>query len=289
MLQTLYIDVYFLINFTVDILAFYFAAMLSKVPTNTPRLLISSILGAVLAVTIVFLPENAMLKLVCAGISLILISFFAVKRVSLRRKIKFTFAFLIFEALVGGGAYFLWGILDKYMDGKFEGAGGAANRKLLFFSVIVLLSIGVFKMIVSFFSNIESEGSVEIEIRFQDRMLRTEAFIDSGNLAVDPMDMRPVLLIKESVARDLFPENVINLHDPDLLERNVRRRIRLIPISNGGTTHVLTGIKADSVKIVNGNKFDEISVTVAIDKEGGSYGGFEALMPSAVIGDAVRK
>ena len=288
-MQTLYIDVYFLINFTVDILALYFSVMLSKVSTTTVRLIISALIGATAAVLIVFLPESALLKLACAGVSLFFVSFFATKRVSLRRKVKFTAAFIIFEALVGAGAYFLWGILDKNLYGKFEGAGGAVNRKFLFFSVIVLLSIGVFKMIVSFFSNIESEGSVEIEIEFQGRVLRTEAFVDSGNLAVDPMDMSPILLIKEGVAKDIFPVNLIDLRDPDSLDRSVRRRIRLIPISKGGTTHVLTGIKADSIKLIREGGYEEISVTVAIDKEGGTYGGFEALMPSAAIGDVLRK
>ena len=54
--MTLYVDVYFLINFTVDILALYFAAIFSKVPTSTRRLIISAVIGAFFAIGIVFLP-----------------------------------------------------------------------------------------------------------------------------------------------------------------------------------------------------------------------------------------
>ena len=141
-------------------------------------------------------------------------------------------------------------------------------------------------MIVSFFSNIESGGKCDIEISWLNVKVRTEAFIDSGNLAVDPMDMRPILFIKEKIARELGMEDIINLKDPDLLKKEVRRRIRLIPVSRGGATHVLTGVKADSVKVVMGECECEISVTVAIDKLGGDYGGFYALIPAGVVGDA---
>ena len=61
------------------------------------------------------------------------------------------------------------GLLDQYISDLFIGSeGGAVNRKMLFLSLIVLLSIGVFKMLVSFFSNIESERSARVEISFMD-------------------------------------------------------------------------------------------------------------------------
>ncbi|MBE6532477.1 MAG: hypothetical protein E7676_03080 [Ruminococcaceae bacterium] len=286
--MTLYIDVYFLINFTVDVLSLYFAAIFSKIPTTSRRLIISALLGAFFAVGIVFLPEIPLLKLISSAVSLFIIGYAATKRVKIKRKIKFIFAFLLFEALFGGVVSFLWGILDSRLSNFFSSVeGGAVNRKMLFFSIIVLLSIGVFKMLVSFFSNIQSEGSVEVEISFLDKSARLEAFIDSGNLAVDPMDMTPVMLLKKDAAANLLPDNIINLSDPDTIEKNARKRIRLIPISRGGATHVLTGVKPDSVKILKEGKTEEISVTIAIDKEGGTYGGFGVLMPSAALDDVV--
>ena len=282
-MQTLYIDVYFLVNFTVDLLALYFAAALAKVPTTAFRLSVAAVIGAISAVVIILLPEIPLLKMICSSLGLFVTAIIATRKVRPRRRVKFVMAFFIFSTLVGGATYCMWGIFDKYLYGKIDGSGGIANRKMLFFSMIVLFSIGVFKMIVSFFSNIECEGSAEVEIAFGERTLRAEAFIDSGNLAIDPMDMRPVLFIKARAAEDVFPENVVRLGDPDTLYREVRRRIRLIPISRGGSTHVLTGIRADSVSIIRNGRCEQISVTIAIDKEEGSYGGFEALMPAAAL------
>ncbi len=286
-MQTLYIDVYFLINFTVDFLSLYFSSLFSKVPTSSKRLLISATLGAVAAVFIIFLPEIPILKMASLLLSMCLFGYIAVNKVSFKRRARFIISFFIFEALVGGVVSFLWDTFDKYLYDNISSADSAPiNRKMLFFSVIILILVGVFKMIVSFFSNIVSEGTAEVEIRYCDKTVRCEAFIDSGNLAKDPMDMQPVIFIKEELAVKLLPNNLINLCDPDTLSRDVRKRIRLIPVSRGGVTHVLTGIKVDSIFICKEKELVPISATIAIDKEKGSYDGFFVLLPSRVACDA---
>ncbi|MBQ8583202.1 MAG: sigma-E processing peptidase SpoIIGA [Clostridia bacterium] len=284
-MKTLYIDVYFLINFTVDLLAIYFASRISRVPVSTRRGILAAIVGGISASVIVFL-ESELVSLLLSVLSLVLIVYVAAGKVSARRRGKLLFSFLIFEALTGGAAYYLWSFLDEFVYDKLSTQeGGAQNRKLLLFSILVLLSIGVFKMIVSFFSNLECEGSVKFEISFLGKSVSGEAFVDSGNLAMDPMDMRPVMFIKRELAEKLFPESVIELSDPDKLDRAIRKRIRLLPVTRGGQTHVLTGMKVDSVRVLGDMGEGEIAVTVAIDKEGGNYGGFSALMPSAAICD----
>lgn len=286
-MQTLYIDVYFLINFTVDFLALYFSTVFSKVPTTAKRLVIASLVGALAASFMIFLPEVPALKLLCSTATLTLCAFLAIKKVSVKRRVRFLIAFLVFEAISGGCVSFLWGIFDKYFYSAFSSMETVpVNRKLLLFSVIVLIFIGVFKMIVSFFSNIAYEGAAKIEISLFDKKITAEAFIDSGNLAVDPMDMQPILFVKEELAREFIPEAIVELRDPDVLDRNARKKIRLIPVSRGDITHVLTGVKPDCVKIIDGEKEEIISVTVAIDKEKGNYGGYLALIPSGVVSDA---
>lgn len=287
-MQTLYIDVYFLINFTVDLIALYFASIFSKVPTSIKRLVFASVIGAFTSVFYILSPEKAMLKIIISLVGLLLISVVCAGRVRFFRKIKLTFAFLIFGAMLGAAVYYIYGVFDKYLYSYLSvESEGVQNRRLLLFSLIVLLSIGVFKMLVSFFSNSESAGACTLEIALFDKCIKTEAFIDSGNLAIDPMDMRPVLLIKEEIAKKLLPDSVIDLTDPDLIDKRLRKRIRLIPITRGGVTHVLTGVRADKVTVEDR---EELFVTVAIDKEGGDFGGYLALLPSsAIAGTGISK
>ena len=282
-MRTLYIDVYFMINFTVDAISLYFAAIFAQIPTTVRRITLASVLGAVAACVIVLVSEILWLRLVLTVLSLIGMGMVGAS-VSGARRLRYIALFIVFEALVGGIVTFVWDLLDRYAYEILESSsGGPVNRRLLLFSVIVLLSFGVFKMLVSFFSKTRCEGSVLLEICFLGQTVRTEAFVDSGNLAIDPMDMRPVMLLKRRLAEEFLPQGVLHLSDPDLLDRDIRRRIRLIPVSRGGVTHVLVGVRADKVSVISDEGEQEVSVTLAIDREEGSFGGFDALMPSAAL------
>ena len=282
-MRTLYIDVYFMINFTVDAISLYFAAIFAQIPTTVRRITLASVLGAVAACAIVLVSEILWLRLVLTVLSLIGMGMVGAS-VSGARRLRYIALFIVFEALVGGIVTFVWDLLDRYAYEILESSsGGPVNRRLLLFSVIVLLSFGVFKMLVSFFSKTRCEGSVLLEICFLGQTVRTEAFVDSGNLAIDPMDMRPVMLLKRRLAEEFLPQGVLHLSDPDLLDRDIRRRIRLVPVSRGGVTHVLVGVRADKVSVISDEGEQEVSVTLAIDREEGSFGGFDALMPSAAL------
>ncbi len=283
-MRTVYIDVYFLINFTTDTLAIYFAAVFSKVKITKARLLIAAVAGALGAVIILLLPENPLIKLAASLATLFLIAFISPKPVSSLRRVKFISAFLIFCALIGGAVSFLWGILDTYLGDKLE-EGTDVNRPVLLIALCVLICIGAFKMIVAIFSNNQSSKSAELEIEVSGKSIRAEAFVDSGNLAIDPMDMSPVILIKKRLANELLPSEVTDLGDPDKLTREMRKRIRLIPVSMGGKTRVLTGVRVDKVKVIGEKESAEIVATLAIDKEGGDFGGYELLVPSAALCD----
>ena len=50
---------------------------------------------------------------------------------------------------------------------------------------------------------------------------------------------------------------------------------------------MLVGVKADSVFVICDDKKEEIRVTIAVDKEGGTFSGFYALMPSAALDNVV--
>ena len=282
-MRTFYIDVYFLINFTADSLALYFSACFVKLHTTTPRIIISALIGASCAVVCYFLDRLPIAFLLAAIGGLSLTCAVVCKGTTLKRKARFCFAFVMFLALIGGAVYFVWDFLDRVFSSGIPMNDASINRKLILLSLIVLLSIGVFKMFVALFSSNGTERVVRIRIRFFDRTVSTEALVDSGNLAIDPMDMRPVLIIKKEVARCIFPENVVELSDPDAIDPVVRKRIRLIPVSRLGHTHLLTGIRADAVEVISEMGHDVVAVTVAIDKDEGDFGGYAALMPLSAI------
>lgn len=284
-MQTFYVDVYFLINFTVDILALYLAVRVAHIRTNIARLSLSAILGACVAVIDVFLTGKALLRTALVIFGLILTALIIAPRSSLRRRGKLLLVFLTVQLLLGGAVSFGYSLLEQAFENLGITEVGGENRRALVLSVLVLISIGVIKFMIMIFSDMLNEKTVRVEITVADTTVEADAMLDSGNLVKDPMNMRPVLFIKPSLATRLVPRCVTELSDLDRLDEDYRRRIRLIPVTRMNETHVMTGVRPDRVTVTCNGKSEAVDFTVAIDKEGGTYGGFEALAPLAAIND----
>lgn len=285
-MKTLYIDVYFMINFTVDILAIFIASRMIHVKMNIARLVLSGLLGAFLAVAELFI-KNIVFNICLAALFLLVITYLSCRGVSLLRRIRFIVSFYIAAFLISGAVNFLYTVMDKYLDKFFTDLSGTTNRKALVFSLIILLIIGVLRLFIMTFSNSINQKSTRLMIKLEDKTLEVDALIDTGNLVKDPMNMNPVIFLKKNCAENIIPISVIELTDIDSLNIDYRKRIRLIPVTRKDQTHVMTGIRVDKVVVYNDKCEEEIDATIVIDKEEGTYGGYHALAPYvAVCSDA---
>ena len=284
-MQTVYVDIYFLINFTVDFLALYFACAMTKIPTTILRLLLGGSAGALTAVANLFIANEAVGYLALFA-GFLLTVFITTKRVTLYRRFKFAFCFSVIEMLLGGMVYFAYGFLNKKLGSLTDPmAGGSEHRGILILAVVVLASIGVFKCLVSVFAFSAGCETVEVDIRINGRRVVAEALVDTGNLAKDPFNMKSVVLIEENVAERLLHSKIKSSEDLLGIDQTLGCRLRLIPVTFGKVKRLLIGFSPDAVYVKTKRGLQEIDVVVAIDKDGGGYGGREALVPSVVIRD----
>ena len=285
-MQTVYVDIYFLINFTVDFLSLYFASLLSKIPTTTVRLAIGAMLGAATAIL------NLFINVVWLGYGALVFGFVLMitvssKRVSLYRRFKFAFFFSIAEMLLGGFVYLLYDFFENQLKSSGDNIVGGGNSNLLILAVLVLISVGLFKCLVSLFSFSSATKTVEVDMRMNGRRVVAEAFVDTGNLARDPLDMRAVMLVGQRIGEQLLGEESTGLDAISEMGVGLKKRIRLIPVSYGKNRRLLVGFRPDAVYVKTNKGREEIDIVVAIDKEGGKYGDAEILMPSVAIEDVL--
>ena len=59
--------------------------------------------------------------------------------------------------------------------------------------------------------------------------------------------------------------------------------IRLIPVKRAGNTEIEIGIRTERATVVEKGKESDIRLTFIIDKECGSFGGYEGLIPAAAL------
>jgi len=281
-LKTLYIDVYFMINFTVDILAIFIALRMVHLKVNIKRLILSGLFGALFAVGELFI-KNKILHIGLAGLFVMLIGYICCHGASFIRKIKFLLSFYIAAFLISGIINFIYGIMDRFLKELIVKSNESTNRKALVFSLIILMMIGVLRLFIMMFSSSVNEKSARILIELADKTLALDAMIDTGNLVKDPMNMNPVIFIKKDCAEKIFPRAVIELSNLDTLTPEFRKRIRLIPVTRNGQTHVMTGVRVDKITVYNGSSKEEIEATIVIDKDEGTFGGYYALAPYVAV------
>lgn len=277
-MKTLYIDVYFMINFTVDILAIFVALKMVHLGIRMRRIILCGILGGAFAILELFLPIKA-LEVLLAAIFLLLITQISCIGASWSRRIKFLFSFYISTFLISGIVNFMYQLMDRYVKNIAIESGQSTNKKALVFSLIILLMIGALRLFIMMFSGAANETNVDLVINICGKRLEIEALIDTGNLVKDPMNMNPVIFIKKAYAERIFAKEVLELSHLDDLPLEYRKRIRLIPVTRGGQTHVMTGVKVDSVIMRREEREEPLDATIVIDKEEGTYGGYFALAP----------
>lgn len=285
-MQVLYIDVYFFLNFTIDILAAFFSTKLLRISTSLWRLAVIGGVGAAFAIFDVLSGDGILHRLLIALCFLILSAVLVSKRISLFRRIKYLIAFYITSAIFGGVVQYAYSLLDRYFDELLSYITSAdSNRGALIFALIILFSIGVLRIFIMLFSGSSNSKSVSIKVKIGEVEAVSDALVDSGNLVKDPMSMCPVIFIKESLASDILPREVVELENIDRLENSFKKRIRLVPVTREGKTHVMTGLRPDEIVIMSNGEQEIVDATLVIDKDGGSYGGFECLVPSCIVED----
>ncbi len=280
-MKTLYIDVYFLINLTVDILALHFSSLFFHLPVRVWRLTLAGGIGAAFATATVLCSDHTALVVLFTVLGFLGMIFCTAGGVRLFRMTRFALGFLILEILIGGLVYFFYGLLGNLIkNADIDINSGAENRNLLILSVIVLLSIGILRLIGASFSGASSERSCEVSFDLLSRPFCVGALVDSGNLLRDPLDGTPVMLWKASDAKGKLP---VGLAGDTPTDSKMKSRIRLIPVRTSGRTRILTGYRVEGVTVTAGKKHEKVNLIIAIDEEDGTYGGYSALLPSAVL------
>ena len=281
-MQTIYVDIYFLINFTLDLLSLHLASAFTKIYVSPRRLLISSIIGGLYSVVLVFLPKNFFVFIIGSVLFFGLILFLCTGSYRTIRKIKYIVAFLMMQIIIGGMVYFSYGVLERAVH-KASLSEIEGNKNLLILALVVLLSIGVLKILLMLFRNNMSQSNAKLKVIVFDKEYFIDALIDSGNFAKDPMDMSPVMLVKRNFSEKIFPYGIPDILKTEVISDKIKKRIRAVPISTATESKILCGFRPDSVFVLKNKVFEKINLTIAFDEEGGSFAGYDALIPLAAL------
>ena len=261
--MTVYADILFLVNFSMDILTLRAVCAVTGRRAGKGRLLLSAALGAVSATAVIALPRTGAFVRAAAGVLL----------AAVMAVILFGFrggAALFRDAvMIWGAGSLLGGVMTALFSlgtPVFSGGDG--------FPAVYLLC-ALFSYLWTRIRR-SGRGRREAVVRFTAAGVTAECrgLCDSGSFACEPIGGLPAVLVKRSAAGEIA----------SLVERACRGemvglRLRMIPVKGLGGERLLPGFIPDRIRIDG----DEREAAVALDGEGERYGDAEALIPGALI------
>ncbi len=259
--MTIYIDVVLIENLIMNFIILLATGLILKENIKIIRLLLSSLLGAIYSVvsymSILEIYTSMILKVI---LSIVMI-YLAFNPQTVKKMWKELLIFYLTSFVFGGAAFaFIYIIKPQNIlmkNGLFLGTYPLKT--------IILGAIIAFIIIIAAFTVVKSKISkkdmfCEVEIKIDEKTIKTTAMLDTGNLLKEPITNTPVIVVEHTLLYDCIPEEILN-HLEELLggdfkniSENIKNeyiaKLKFIPFSSLGKQNgMLLGIKADYIKI----------------------------------------
>lgn len=295
--MTIYIDVVLIENLIMNYIILFTTGLILKLKIQSIRILIASLLGAIYSIIaytgVLKIYSSFLLKIVLS----VLIVYIAFNPQNVRKMWKDLLIFYLTSFAFGGAAFALIYIVkpqDIIMkNGLFLGTYPLKT--------VILGAVIAFAVIIAAFSIVKSRISkkdmfCEIETKINNKIVRTRAMIDTGNMLKEPITNTPVVVVEHTLLYECIPKEILNNLEniiggdfkkvPEQIKEKYISKLKLIPFSSLGKQNgMLLGIKPEYIKIIKEEE-EEIKKNVIIgiyNKSLTKKGEYRALMGIELI------
>ncbi|MBQ7352999.1 MAG: sigma-E processing peptidase SpoIIGA [Clostridia bacterium] len=264
--MVVYADVLFAINFSMDFVSIFICGILLHKKMKKLRLFLASVVGGVYGTFIIFMNLNPLLDCFVLILVATFICYIAYYDKKIKRLIISLIIYLLTSCILGGIMNALYSLLNrvltKYMvDQTFESVYSGAR-----FFIIVSITIMVAMLFSKVLVRKKNVSEVNLEIVYKGEKHNVIALTDSGNMLVEPITGKSVILISERC----------NLSKK--IDLKSEKNLRYIPYSDITIDGILKGIIPEKI-IVNDNSVD--AIIAPVNKE--SFGEYDAIVPISLV------
>ena len=259
--MTIYIDVVFLENLVMNSIILIASGIILKKELKPIRILLASSFGAVYTiigyVSVLEIYSNLVLKIILS----ILIIYVAFNPQTVKQLWKEILIFYLTSFVFGGVAFALIYIVKPQeilmKNGLYLGTYPLKT--------VLLAGIVAFFIIISAFAIVKTRFKkkdmfCDVELKLNNRIIKTRAMIDTGNLLEDPITNTPVIVLEHTLLYECVPREILdNLENilggelsmiPNKIKDEYISKLKLIPFASLGKQNgMLIGMKADSLKV----------------------------------------
>ena len=257
-----YVDLYFLINASMDLLCLAMTAAILHRAAKRWRLILSAVTGVLLDL--------------CMAVLLAAIAF-ATRGGSAGRLLRSAGAYALLSALLGGLMTVLYRFLNR-LNLPLEALQGDGLSAWMF---AVLAAVAGFFTLRGgkLFRRSGATRAVGLEIAVEGRVATLQALVDSGNLLTDPLSGRSVIVADPAKLTPQLPPALLEaLAHPTGAQEKYARRVRLIPARTATGEGMLAAFSPDRLTVIDGKERTEVNDLVALSPLGDAAKGFDALI-----------
>ena len=290
--ETVYADIYFLINFSMDFLCLFLVARLMSEKLRLGRIAAAASFGGVYAVAALLVPLAGVWTVAFDIFACVVISFIAfVKCGRLRGTFGLAVVYTAVSIVLGGIMTALFNLFNRLGLSQMLSGGEASGDNPTVWILLILAIIGAVmtKLCGSFFRSRTTRRFAEIEITFEGRSIALRGIVDSGNLLREPISGKPCVVADCGKIASVFPCEIIRVAGKGGYSKlkdvssQYARRIRIIPTATALGEGMLIGVRVDRLEIINEKFKKEVDAFVVISRLGDRAEGCGALIPQELL------
>ena len=285
MSQTVYIDLFFMINFSMDFLCFFLTCQLLSARLHVGRVVCASVLGGIYACASLFMQVGSVWAILIDILVCVLMC--AVAFGGVTPLFSGSAVYIAISMTLGGFMTAIFSLLNKadLPLGEVEEDGISAWALL----ILALISAAITYFGGKFFKRRVSQKYATLRICVGEREVKVRAFCDSGNLLRDPITSRPCIVADVDSLGDIIPPPIAeaargaSVAQFSTLGVDAARRMRLIPTKTATSNGMLVAIRTDGIFIEQEQGEKELDALLALSAAGNFGGDCQALLPAELL------
>lgn len=294
--MTIYIDVIFIENIIMNYIILLANALVLKIKINHLRLILGSAVGALYTVIAYVIPNKIFSDFFLKLLLSIIIVYLSFKPLSLKKMLTELLTFYLTSFVFGGAAIACIYIFKTQNILMKDGIllENFSLKTVIMSAIIALIVIAItFKIVKSKFSR--RDMYKEIEIILDEKNIKVNAMVDSGNMLKEPITGKSVIIVEHTCFYNILPKEILNNlenilgGDLENIDEEVKnkylKRLKFIPFSSLGKQNgMILGISPQFVKIC-GEEEKEIknSIVGIYNKSLTKDGSYRALIGIDII------
>ncbi len=283
MIYDVYVDLFFLINFSMDYICLYISAKILKHKISASRFILSASLGGIYSVIALFININSILAFIID--SLVCLIMIAICFYEKNEKPKYIFAsallYVGISMLMGGIMTAIFNILNK-LNLNFDDISDDGAYTYTF-AIIAIISAALSIKGISLISKKNKHREYYINVTINGISREFLGFVDTGNLIKEQISGKSIIFIDKTAAEGFID---INAQEKFLNGEIIYKGSRLVPLTTASGSSLILIFSPDKVtakeKTQKETPVFEVDCLISVSdiSKNGDYG---AIIPEDII------